>query len=173
MADTAAEKSDGTEKKSSKKRKSKKDAEIEKLRTELENARKEVREIKELLQRIQADFDNYRKRIRRENELREKYGCEELIKRMLDVLDTLERALAHEEGRFKEGLEAIKQQIESVLSEFGVQSFHSAGEKFDPNFHEAIATGEGEDGIILEEYQKGYTLYDKVIRHAKVKVAKR
>ncbi len=170
MTETGAEKKSGSK---AKKRRSKKDIEIERLRTELEDAKKQALELKELAQRIQADFDNYRKRIQRENELKEKYGCEELIIRMLDVLDTLERAMAHEKGEFRTGLEMIKSQIESILSEFGVRGFESSGAKFDPNLHEAIATGEGEDGTILEEYQKGYILHDKVIRHAKVKVAKR
>ena len=162
-----------SEKKSGKKRRSKKDIEIEALKNELENVKKESAELKDLAQRIQADFDNYRKRIARENEMREKYGCEPLIIRILDVIDTLERAISHEKGDFRTGLEMIKSQIETVLSEFGVEGFESEGERFDPNLHEAIATGEGEEGIILEEYQKGYRLHDRVIRHAKVKVARR
>ncbi len=162
-----------TSEKQSKKRKSKKDIEIENLKKELEAVKTESMELKELAQRIQADFDNYRKRIQRENEVREKYGCEKIIVRMLDVLDTLERAIAHEKGDFRTGLEMIKAQIESILSEFGVEAFDSVGKHFDPNLHEAVAAGEGEESIVIEEYQKGYRLYDKVIRHAKVKVGRR
>ncbi len=159
--------------KTGKKRKSKKDIEIENLKKELEAVKAESEELKELVQRLQADFDNYRKRVQRENELREKYGCEKLIVRMLDVIDTLERAIAHEKGDFRTGLEMIKAQIESILSDFGVEAFDSVGKDFDPNLHEAIAAGEGEENTVVEEYQKGYRLYDKVIRHAKVKVGRR
>ena len=159
--------------KSGKKRRSKKDEEIERLKSELESLKKDYDELKELAQRIQADFDNYRKRVQKEGELQKKYGCEDLIVRMLDVIDTLERAIAHEKGDFRTGLEMIKAQMESVLSEFGVEPIEAMGKPFDPNLHEAIATGEGEDGIIIEEFQRGYMLYDRVIRHSKVKVGKK
>ncbi len=166
--------SEQPEKKPRKRKKSRKDIEIERLKEELESARKEAGELKALAQRIQADFDNYRKRTVRENEMKERYGCESLIIRILDVVDTLERAISHEKGDFREGLEMIRAQLESVLSEFGVEPIDALGNRFDPRFHEAIATGEGEEeGMVLEEYQKGYMLYDRVIRHSKVKVSRR
>jgi molecular chaperone GrpE len=156
------------EKKEKKKRRTKKEIEAEN-----EALRKENDEIKELAMRIQADFDNYRKRINRENEEKEKYGCEKLMVRVLDVVDTLERAISHEKGEFKTGLEMIKAQLEAVLSEFGVQPIDAAGKPFDPYFHEAVAMGEGDDGVVIEEFQKGYVLHDRVIRHSKVKVGKK
>ncbi len=155
------------EKKERKKRKTKKE-----LEAENEALKKENEELKELAMRLQADFDNYRKRVARENEEKEKYGCERLMVRVLDVLDTLDRAIAHEKGEFKTGLEMIKAQLEAVLAEFGVEPIEALGKPFDHNLHEAIATGEGEDGMVIEEFQKGYILHDRVIRHSKVKVGK-
>jgi len=166
---------DSTEEEHSKEKKStksKKDMEIERLKSELDQMKKEYEEIKSLAQRIQADFDNYRKRIQKENELQKKYGCEPLIVRMLEVIDTLERAISHEKGEFRTGLEMIKAQVESILSEFGVRPIDAVGMKFNPNFHDAIATGEGEEGVVIEEFQRGYMLHEKVIRHSKVRVGK-
>ncbi len=156
------------EKKVKKKKRTKKEIEAENA-----ELRKENEELKELAMRLQADFDNYRKRIKRENEEKEKYGCEKLMVRVLDVVDTLERAISHEKGEFRTGLEMIKAQLEAVLAEFGVEPIEAHGKPFDPYLHEAVAMGEGEDGVILEEFQKGYILHDRVIRHSKVKVGKK
>ena len=165
-----------TEKKEQPKRKKKTkkelEAENEELHAQIEASRKENEELKELAMRLQADFDNYRKRVSRENEEREKYGCERLMVRVLDVVDTLERAIVHEKGEFRTGLEMIKAQLEAVLAEFGVEPIEALGKPFDHNLHEAIATGEGEDGMVIEEFQRGYMLHDRVIRHSKVKVGK-
>ena len=149
------------------------EAENEELRNQVEEAKKENEELKELAMRLQADFDNYRRRVSRENEEREKYGCERLIVRVLDVVDTLERAISHEKGEFRTGLEMIKAQLETVLAEFGVEPIEAVGKPFDHNLHEAIATGEGEEGMVIEEFQRGYMLHDRVIRHSKVKVGKK
>ena len=176
MEETLTEpKEEAKEEPKKRKRKTKKEleAENEELRSALESAEKERDELKELAMRIQADFDNYRKRVSRENEEREKYGCERLMVRVLDVLDTLDRAIAHEKGEFRTGLEMIKAQLEAVLAEFGVEPIEALGKPFDHNLHEAIATGEGEEGMVIEEFQKGYMLHERVLRHSKVKVGKK
>ena len=172
MEETLTEPKEETKKK---KRKTKKEleAENEQLRSTINSLENERNELKDLAMRLQADFDNYRKRISRENEEKEKYGCERLMVRVLDVLDTLDRAIAHEKGDFRTGLEMIKAQMEAVLAEFGAEPIESTGKEFNPAFHEAIATGEGDEGVILEEFQRGYMLYDRVIRHSKVKVGKK
>ncbi|MHB1125803.1 MAG: nucleotide exchange factor GrpE [Bacillota bacterium] len=145
--------------------------------------RKDV-EYQELLQqfvRLQADFENFRKRSRREQEQIVKFAAEKLIGGLLPVLDNLERALAASASQtedlksFVDGVEMIYRQLMAVLEREGLQPVSAVGQQFDPQFHEAVmqvSVEEGEENTVVEELQKGYTLGERVIRPAMVKVAK-
>ena len=130
------------------------------------------------LLRLQAEFDNARKRMAKERAEFIKYANEDLICRFLPVLDNFERALVHAgEGQnarsILEGIKLIQKQMNEVLTNYGLKQIPSVGEKFDPNRHEAIMKVESEtheDGTVIEEVQKGYTLNDRLIRPAAVKV---
>lgn len=129
--------------------------------------------------RTAADFENYKKRQEKEAKEIVQFAQEITVVKMLPTLESLEQALkqAPQDERFQtwsEGVIKIVQQLEQVLLHMGVEKIKSVGEKFDPELHEAVETveSEKESGTILEEVQTGYKLNDKVIRPAKVKVAR-
>jgi molecular chaperone GrpE len=154
--------------------------EIESLGEELGRVSTELEETKDKFLRGLADFDNYRKRVNREREQLVRCANEDLIKRFLEVVDNLERALAaasdtHDLDAFKQGVELIYQHLKEVLTREGLCPIACLGEAFDPNFHEAVMALEkdGEEPEkVIEEIQKGYTLDGRVIRPSKVVVSK-
>ena len=154
--------------------------EVESLSEELERVSTELDETKDRFLRGLADFDNYRKRVAREREQLVRCANEDLIKRMLEVVDNLERALAaasetEDFGGFKQGVELIYDHLKEVLTKEGLCPITCLGEAFDPNFHEAVMAieKEGEESEkVIEEIQKGYTLDGRVIRPSKVVVSK-
>jgi len=128
----------------------------------------------EMAIRIQADFDNYRKRAQKENEEFKKFAIESFIAEMLDLVDDLERALSHadKDDDLTMGVSAIRNNLIKMLRSKGLEEIDTNG-KFDPNVHEALCTQPGEtDGDIVEVFQKGYRIGDRVLRYAKVKVTK-
>lgn len=152
----------------------------EELKKQLEECRKLKEEYLEGWKRERAGFLNYKKdEIERIEELI-KYANEEIILKILPVLDNLGTAEKNiPEGTKKdkclEGFILIGQQIKSFLKSQGIEEIKTIGEKFDPNFHEAVGEMEVKDkehGTVVEEVQKGYTLRGKVIRPAKVKISK-
>ncbi|MDH4099381.1 MAG: nucleotide exchange factor GrpE [Nitrospirota bacterium] len=144
-----------------------------------------VRELQERYVRLSADFDNYRKRMTREREEARKYALEGFIKDLLPVIDNLERAIAHassspgDEGNASgllAGVEMTLKQFKGVLEKVGAREMASVGVPFDPSCHEAVAhveSSEHENNVIIQEFQKGYYLADRVLRPAMVSVAKR
>ena len=136
----------------------------------------ELADYKEHLQRLQAEFDNYRKRIEKEREEYCKFANHELMLKLLSILDSFELALKSTDKKedFIQGIEMIYSQFYSVLEKEGLKKIDALNKKFDPNYHEVllIENSENEDGVILEELQRGYLLNDKVIRHTKVKINK-
>ena len=129
----------------------------------------------DMARRLQADFDNYRKRTQRENEEFKKYANAGIVTDLLNVVDDLDRALEHakEEDDLTVGIRGVRTNLMKILESNGLQEIPADG-KFDPNFHEALCTVEGdEDNNIAEVFQKGYTLNGKVIRYSKVKVTKK
>lgn len=148
---------------------------------ELERERSLTAEYKERLQRLAADFENYRKRIERERENFIKFSKEDLIYELFSILDNFEMALHHvrnttEPRKIIEGIELIERQFRDILKKEGLQVIEVEGKKFDPQVHEAIIheeTDEYPEGLVIEELRKGYTLGDKVIRPAQVKIAKK
>lgn len=140
----------------------------------------QVVELNEQLLRKQAEFENFRKRMFREREEAAKSSNAKLLLDLVEVIDNFERAIKSSEesqdlASFHEGIELIEKQFTSMLeSKWGLRRFESEGEEFDPEKHEAIAVDQSGDHppqTVVEDYQKGYLLHDRVIRHAKVRVA--
>ncbi len=154
--------------------------ELSKMREELEKAKSEAEDYLNRLRYLQADFDNYRKRMQREREEMARTASERIVTQLLEVLDNFERALeSAKRTRGKkalvEGMQLIYTQLRGILEREGLKEIPCEG-CLDPYYHEAVAVEEKEDcedGEILEVFQKGYTLNGKVIRYAKVKVARR
>lgn len=129
--------------------------------------------------RLAADFDNYRKRQEQEKEALLKYGAENTIKKMIEVLDNFERGLKAIETvedceKVKECYNLAYKNFTDVLTKAGLEPIKAEGEEFDPNFHEAVMqtpTSEKPEHTIIAELQKGYKLGDKVLRPTLVNVA--
>lgn len=141
----------------------------------LKEAQEQAEKYLDMARRIQADFDNYRKRAQRENEDFKKYASAGIVTDLLTVVDDLDRALDHAEGDdvFVTGIRGVRANLMKVLEKNGLEEIPADG-KFDPNYHEALMSVEGEeDDQIAEVFQKGYTLNGKVIRFTKVKVTKK
>ena len=133
--------------------------------------------LKESLARLQADFINYKNRTEKEKSNIHKYANEGLILKLLSVVDNMDRALANadEEDSFVAGIVLIRDEFLQVLENEGLKEIESDGAKFDPNFHHAVFIEENdevESKNVIETFQKGYMIDEKVIRPAMVKVAK-
>ncbi len=126
--------------------------------------------------RARADLENYRRRVIRERAEVAREAKKQVLLRVLDVLDNLERALGYEQADAKTllmGLRMTVTQFEDVLSGLGVKAVAACGEQFDPRWHEAVATVADPaqaEGTIVEEIQRGYHLDDALLRPARVKV---
>lgn len=152
-------------------------------KTEAQEAKEEVEEVSELdkikdaYQRLQADFANYKRRQEAERINIYKYASESVVTKLLNVVDNFDRALngVEEDNTFIQGIKMIKSELDSILSSEGVEEIKSDGEKFDANLHHAVFMEENpevEVDHVIETFQKGYRLKDKVIRPAMVKVSK-
>jgi molecular chaperone GrpE len=154
----------------------------------LEETKRERDEYLALAQRTKADFENYRKRVAGEAEAARRRGKAELAAELVPVLDNLERALiasdidperalageVSAEGALEQGVVLTYRDLHETLTRAGVEAYDPAGEKFDPEWHEALSTrpGEGTDpGTVLDVVQKGYRLDGQVIRAARVVVS--
>lgn len=145
----------------------------------LEKAQNEIAQLKDKYLRSVAEFDNYRKRTLKEKAELILNGSEKAIQAILPIIDDMERALTNSEKTddvevLKEGMKLIYQKTNKVMESLGVKKIDTTDADFDTNFHEAVAMvpGMGDDkkGKVLDCVQTGYTLNDKVIRHAKVAV---
>lgn len=131
--------------------------------------------------RLYAEFENFRKRVQKEKEEINRYAHEQIIKEILPVLDDFERALSHAENAkdvkvLVDGLKMAERQMVSALERFGLKSFVSLGEIFNPHLHEAMAhqdSLEHDPDTVMAEYRRGYTLQGKLVRPALVAVAKK
>lgn len=153
-----------------------------KTKKELEEKRKESEEYLSQLKYLKADFENYKKRIAREKEELIKHATEKLILEILELVDNLERAIkvgrTGDENKEKllEGVEMTHKQLIKTLEKEGVKCIRTKGAIFDPHLHECVMTentDKFEDETVIQELLKGYTMNSKVIRHSKVKIAKR
>lgn len=153
--------------------------EADKLTEELNTLQKKYNELNDSHLRLMAEFDNYRKRTLREKAELIKTGGETALKNLLPVVDDFERALQNIRGSedakaIKEGVELIYSKFISYLAQQGVKPIEAIGKSFDTEQFEAIATVPAPEpdlkGKVLDCVQTGYTLHDKVLRHAKVVV---
>lgn len=129
--------------------------------------------------RLAADFDNYRKRQAQERESLLKYGAENILKKIIEVLDNFERGEKANESvedcdKLKESFNLLHKQLIDVLTKSGLEVIEAEGKEFDPNFHEAVMqtpTSEYPEHTIIAELQKGYKMGDRVLRPSLVNVA--
>jgi molecular chaperone GrpE len=126
-------------------------------------------------QRAEADLINYRRRAEQEKEEISKFANTGLMLSLLPILDDLERAFSAvpddlAASSWLDGIRLIAQKLRASLEAQGLSEIKALGEPFDPNFHEAVMQGKGEEGMVVEELQKGYKLLDRVIRPARVVV---
>ena len=147
--------------------------ESDKLKTDLETLNNQYI-------RLAADFDNYRKRQAQERESFLKYGCERLMKNLLPVLDTIDRAQktideTEDVNILKESYNVVVKQMMEVLQKEGLELIEAQDKEFDPNLHEAVMRTPAQEGVepntVVAELQKGYKLGDKVLRATLVNVA--
>lgn len=150
-----------------------------KKKKEKDKFEQQIEELTDRLKRNMAEFDNFRKRTEKEKTQMFETGAKSIVEKILPVVDNFERGLAavteEEKGSpFVEGMEKIYKQMMTMLEEAGVKPIEAVGQEFDPNLHNAVMHIEDEEfgeNIIAEEFQKGYTYRDSVVRHSMVKVA--
>ena len=134
-----------------------------------------IAELTEVSKRALADLQNYKRRIEEERSQFVKLANASLILGILQITDNFDRAFAHmpqelEKNEWVEGVIQIEKQLSETLKKQGLKSIESIGQKFDPNFHEALLHAPGKKDVVIEELEKGYLLNDKVLRPSKVKV---
>lgn len=151
-----------------------------KYKSMYEENQKSLEEVNNRLLRLQADFTNYKKRIDKEKDSLYTYASQELITQLLPIIDNFERALVSNDDKMKndsfyQGMEMIYKQLIDTLKNNGLEEIEAVGQKFDHNFHHGVVQEESadhEEGTILEVFQKGYKLKDRVIRPSMVKISK-
>lgn len=163
-------------------------AEEEEKKPEIEGLKKQIEDYKATLQRLQAEFENYKKRVEKEKIELVEYGKAEVIKKLLPVLDSFELALRNQSFntneieslkkdalQFRKGVDIIYSQFYSILRNEGLKPIEAVNKKFDPYLHEVLMHehSDKEEDLVLEEFQKGFMLKDNVLRHSKVKIAKK
>lgn len=139
----------------------------------------QIEELTDKLRRSMAEFDNFRKRTEKEKAAMFEVGAKSVIEKLLPIVDNFERGLAaipeeEKESSFAQGMDKIYKQLSKTLEDMEVKPIEAVGKKFDPNFHNAVMHVEDEtvdDNVVVEEFQKGYTYRDSVIRCSMVKVA--
>lgn len=151
-------------------------AEIDGLKRQVEEAEAKLAESVQGWQRAAADFQNYKKRVERDNEMMYASMKGDIIKKVLPVLDDLERAMQNRptDDAWANGIELITRKLQNILNSEGLKRIEAEGMSFDPNFHEAISHEHNEDfesGQVIAVVQNGYMLGERVIRPALVRVA--
>lgn len=139
----------------------------------------QIEELTDRVQRQMAEFDNFRKRSEKEKAAMFEVGAKSVVEKILPVIDNFERGLGvvpedRKEDPFIQGMEKVYKQMLTTLESIGVQPIEAVGKEFDPNFHNAVMHVEDEEvgeNIVVEEFQKGYTYRDSVVRYSMVKVA--
>ena len=138
-----------------------------------------IEELTDKLTRQMAEFDNFRKRSEKEKSQMYEIGAKDIIEKILPVVDNFERGLdavkeEEKEDPFVQGMEKVYKHLVTTLEGIEVKPIEAVGQPFDPNFHNAVMHVEDEnfgENIVAEEFQKGYTYRDSVVRHSMVKVA--
>lgn len=137
-----------------------------------------IEELTDKVVRQMAEFDNFRKRTEREKSQMYEIGAKDIIEKILPVVDNFERGLKTAEGNqedpFVQGMEMVYKQLMTTLEGVGVKPIEAVGQEFNPDFHNAVMHVEDEnlgENVVAEEFQKGYTYRDSVVRYSMVKVA--
>lgn len=170
--DVQEESTDTAEEQEEKNEETDNNSETEKLKSDYETLNAQY-------MRLAADFENYRKRQEGEREALLRFGTENALKKMLEVLDNFERANKALENiddieKYKESFLLLQKQTKDALNKIGLEEIEAEGKEFDPNFHDAVMqtpTEEYAEHMIIAELQKGYKFGDKVLRPALVNVA--
>lgn len=152
---------------------------VEEPISEMEESGRLVSEYLDHLQRLQAEFDNYKKRVDREKAELIEYASAELVSELIDIMENLERGVASAKGSddidsIVKGMEMVSTQLKDILGSRGLKPIEAVGKKFDPHYHEAMMmtpTDEYPYNTVIEEFQQGYMIKDKVIRYSKVRVS--
>ena len=146
---------------------------------ELNAVRAERDALQDRLLRTTAEFDNYRKRVERERRELSEFAAADALLEMLPIVDNLERALQAPPGAgadaLRQGVELIHRQMLDLLRRRGAKPIEAVGANFDPNIHEAVlheTSDQHREGEVIQELQRGYTLGERLLRPAMVKVAK-
>jgi molecular chaperone GrpE len=135
----------------------------------------------DMLQRLKAEFENFRRRSRRETADTIRYANEKLLAKLLPILDNIQRGIefSRKSGMSEDmlkGIIMVEKQLLGLLSEYGVAPFDSLGNRFDPNVHEPshmLERDDVDDGTVLEEFQRGYMMHDKLLRVANVVISRK
>jgi len=151
--------------------------EIEKLKKKIKQYEEENKKLKEQYLREAADKDNLRKRTEKEKTEFFKYALSDVFREIISILDNFDRALEKKEEsnkkHFREGIELIYKQLQNLLKKHGIKPIELEGDKFDPRFHEALMSeesGEVKEPTVSEVIQKGYMIYQRLLRPTLVKV---
>ena len=139
----------------------------------------QIEELTDKVKRQMAEFDNFRKRTEKEKSQMYDMGAKTIVEKILPVIDNFERGLAavpeeEKDSPFADGMTKIYKQMMTVFEEMGVKAIDAVGEEFNPDYHNAVMHVEDEEAgenVVVEEFQKGYLYKDHVVRHSMVKVA--
>jgi molecular chaperone GrpE len=152
------------------------------LEKKLEQAEEKARELNDRYVRAHAELENFKKRTNREVSEFKKYAVEAIVKQLLPVFDNLERAVLSAESsgesescQITQGIKMTLKEIERVFDQFSIKPVNAEGQKFDPSFHMAVGQEERDDveeNTVVNQFQKGYLLHDRLIRPAMVIVSK-
>ncbi|BFN36986.1 nucleotide exchange factor GrpE [Fidelibacter multiformis] len=147
------------------------------LMDQLSQTEEQKKDLEDKFIRLVAEFDNYKKRMSRDFDRQSEMVRDKIILSLLPVMDDLDRLLQHEgeNGNVSlEGIKLIRNNFERILNNYGVKAFESVGQPFDPEKHDAMMTRKSEEHdvpTVIEEFEKGYEINDKVLRHARVVVS--
>ncbi|MEM5015730.1 nucleotide exchange factor GrpE [Metabacillus indicus] len=152
--------------------------ELSEAKAKIEELEAKLSDTENRMYRLQADLDNFRRRARLDMEFAQKYRSQNLITDILPALDNFERALKIDTDDEKtqsllQGMDMVYRQLIQALQNEGAEAIQAEGQPFDPHLHQAVMQVEDENfeaGTVIEEFQKGYKLKDRIIRPAMVKV---
>ena len=153
---------------------------VTQLQTQVDTLTAEKASLYDKLLRQQAEFENFRKRVERERGSLYQHGRDDVLLQFLPVVDNFERALTSLETSegdaeaLRHGVELIHKQFKDALAKFGLEAVDAVGQAFDPHVHEAVtteATNKHKENTVIEEFERGYRIGDRLLRPAKVKVA--
>lgn len=149
------------------------------IQDELAVKSEECKALNDKYVRLAAEFDNYKRLSQRDQRDQIRFGNEQLLKELLPVVDNMERAIkaaqaSGGDSALVQGVELTLKQLSGALAKFGVQTIETAGQEFDPSAHQAVSYGPSDDvaaNTVLDEFQKGYRLHDRILRAAMVSVS--